>query len=93
MPSAQAIRSGVPLGVTGAYTTPNTGRLSWSNPTEIAEPLRPLRKSLVPSLQIDHPARWVSRGHMASLFTPPVAGQDFEELSTEKNFDFDVDFC
>ena len=49
MPSAQAIKSGVPLGVTGAYTTPSTGWLLWSSPTDTAEPSSPLRKSLVPS--------------------------------------------
>ena len=36
MPSAQAIKSGVPLGVTGAYTTPSTGWLLWSNSKERA---------------------------------------------------------
>lgn len=28
---------------------------------------------------------------MAGFFTPPVTGQDFQELGREKNFDFDVD--
>ncbi|MNC58425.1 hypothetical protein D3C75_1081520 [compost metagenome] len=49
MPSAQAMQSGAPSTVTGAYTTPNTGVCLCNRPMERAEPLSPLRKSAVPS--------------------------------------------
>ncbi|MNS60571.1 hypothetical protein D3C72_935780 [compost metagenome] len=50
MPSAHPMQSGGPSGVTGANTIPSTGMVLCSSPTDIADPFKPFRKSLVPSL-------------------------------------------
>lgn len=49
-PSAQPMQSGRPSDVTGTYTTPSTGIVFCSSPTHTADPFKPFKKSLVPSL-------------------------------------------